>query len=164
MSIEFYEEYIESNKAIIYKICRAYTHSKLEFDDYFQEVCLQLWKSKEAYNHQSKLSTWVYRVTLNTCLSIIKSEKREVDTVEINESFDHHSDLEDTEAQERLNTLYMGIRQLKKADRAIIVLYLEDKSYQEIAEIIGISMSNVGVKINRIKQQLKDSIVWKSLI
>ncbi|NLR90228.1 MULTISPECIES: RNA polymerase sigma factor [Flammeovirga] len=163
MSIEFYEEYIESNKSIIYKICRAYTNSSAEFDDYFQEVCLQLWKSKDSYTQQSKLSTWVYRVTLNTCLSILKKENKKVKAVEINEKIDHIT-TDTSENQERLDSLYTAIKALKEADRAIILLYLEDHSYNDIAEIIGISASNVGVKINRIKKQLKENMVWKSLI
>ncbi|MBD0405014.1 RNA polymerase sigma factor [Flammeovirga sp. EKP202] len=159
MSAEFYEEYIESNKSIIYKICRVYSHSQEEFEDYFQEVCLQLWRSKESYQQQSKLSTWVYRVSLNTCLSMIKKEQKKVSTVEINEKIDqvHHF----SEKEERLEELYRAIRMLKEVDRAIILLYLEEHSYHDIAAILGITPSNVGAKINRIKKQLKENMQWK---
>ncbi|NME67922.1 RNA polymerase sigma factor [Flammeovirga aprica] len=161
MSIEFYEEYIESNKSIIYKICRAYSHSQEEFEDYFQEVCLQLWRSKESYQQQSKLSTWVYRVSLNTCLSMVKKETKKVSTVEINEKIDQVHQF--SEKEERLEELYRAIRMLKEVDRAIILLYLEEHSYQDIASIMGISSTNVGAKINRIKKQLKENMLWKSL-
>lgn len=161
MSIEFYDEYVESNKAIIYKICRAYSHSQEEFEDYFQEVCLQLWRSKESYQQQSKLSTWVYRVTLNTCLSINRKEKKKLDTVEINEKIDHTHPF--SEKEEHLEELYKAIRLLKEVDRAIILLYLEEHSYDDIASIMGITTSNVGAKINRIKKQLKENMLWKSL-
>ena len=161
MSIEFYEEYIESNKAIIYKICRAYSHSQEEFEDYFQEVCLQLWRSRESYQHQSKLSTWVYRVSLNTCLSINRKEKKKLETVEINEKIDQVHRF--SEKEERLERLYKAIRLLKEVDRAIILLYLEEHSYEDISSIIGIAQSNVGAKINRIKKQLKENMLWKSL-
>ncbi|WP_044207504.1 RNA polymerase sigma factor [Flammeovirga sp. OC4] len=159
MSAEFYEEYIESNKSIIYKICRAYSHSQEEFEDYFQEVCLQLWRSKESYQQQSKLSTWVYRVSLNTCLSMIKKEQKKVSTVEINEKIDQVHQF--SEKEERLEELYRAIRMLKEVDRAIILLYLEEHSYQDIASIMGISSTNVGAKINRIKKQLKENMQWK---
>ncbi|MDN5200332.1 sigma-70 family RNA polymerase sigma factor [Fulvivirgaceae bacterium BMA10] len=158
MSAEFYQEYIESNRAIIYKICRAYAEDDPEFQDYFQEVCLQLWKARKNFNHESKLSTWIYRVTLNVCLSLVRTKRNKPQKVEIRE---YHAtrvpEDEDLEAL-RLDMLYKAIRKLKEVDRGIILLYLESKSYQDIADIMGISMSHVGVKVNRIKKQLKNMI------
>lgn len=160
MSAAFYREYIENNRAIIARICRAYTDSEADFQDYFQEVCLQLWKSRDNFNQQSKLSTWIYRVTLNVCLSLIRSKKRRTavtDSIEAPLSVEPAPPLEDPR-QEQLRILYREIRQLKEIDRAVILLYLEEKSYEEIANILGISLSNVGVKINRIKERLKKRI------
>ncbi|MEO1052156.1 MAG: sigma-70 family RNA polymerase sigma factor [Bacteroidota bacterium] len=154
MSSEFYDEYINSNKAIIYKICKAYARDEEEFQDYFQEVCLQLWKSRDRFNHNSKLSTWIYRVALNVCLTLVRNEQAKGAKVEVTETHlkDHRQ--EDNE-QSRLEALYASIRKLKEVDRGLILLYLDGKSYKEIAEITGITVSNVGAKVNRIKTQLK---------
>lgn len=158
MSAEFYQEYIENNRAIIYKICRAYAEDDLEFQDYFQEVCLQLWKARNNFNNTSKLSTWVYRVTLNVCLSLIRGKKNAPEKVEVQERHVIGSEGDENIEELRLEILYQSIRKLKEIDRGIILLYLENKSYQEISDIMGISVSNVGVKVNRIKNQLKTAI------
>lgn len=146
---------IENNLGIISKICRIYSDDSEEFNDYFQEVTLQLWKSYQNFRGDSLLSTWVYRVTLNVCLLQVKKKKRNkiVLTDQLPTGWYEESD---DEKEEMVRHLYDTIRKLKKEDRAIILLFLEDKSYQEIAEIIGITVSNVGVKLNRIKQRLKE--------
>ena len=159
MSAAFYQEYIENNRAIIARLCRAYADNEADFQDYFQEVCLQLWKSKDNFQQQSKLSTWIYRVTLNVCLSLVRKKKKGItnlDGVEENLSV-APKPLEDPQ-QEQLAMLYRQIRQLKEVDRALILLYLEEKSYEEMSQILGISTSNVGVKISRIKEKLKKQI------
>lgn len=159
MSAEFYQEYIENNRAIIARICRAYTDNEADFQDYFQEVCLQLWKSRENFRHQSQLSTWIYRVTLNVCLSLVRKKKQHLAPLEgvADRLAESPRVIEDIQ-QQQLALLYRQIRQLKEVDRALILLYLEEKSYEEMAEILGISVSNVGVKINRIKTKLKKQI------
>lgn len=154
MSAEFYQEYIENNRAIIYKICRAYAADAETFDDYFQEVCYQLWKSRERYNAAScTLSTWIYRVCLNTCLTLVRRDRKEPSKVQVKE-YDLTEDPNDASEKEQLAMLYRAIRQLKEAERAIIILYLEENSYQEISEILDMSLSHVGVKISRIKSKL----------
>ncbi|MFA0962718.1 RNA polymerase sigma factor [Roseivirga sp. BDSF3-8] len=158
MSAEFYEEYIENNRAIIYKICRAYARSEADFQDLFQEVCLQLWKSRDRFDNSSKLSTWIYRVTLNTCLTMTRHERREPAKVAVRETDVVTGPAEPDEESLRLEALYAALKKLSEADRAVILLYLEEKSYKEIAEILGISLSNVGVKINRIKTKLTELI------
>lgn len=153
MSEDFFKAYIEPHTGIIVKICRAYSDSRAEQDDMFQEVCLQLWSSRHQFQNRSKWSTWLYRVALNVCLSLTRKkqthrqwqgEQQEPGTAQ-NRAFEN----------EEVQQLYRAIRQLKEADRALILLYLEEKSYAEIAEIIGATENNVGVRLNRIKKRLK---------
>jgi RNA polymerase sigma-70 factor (ECF subfamily) len=152
----FFREFVEENKGIIYKICRVYANDKDELQDFVQEVTIQLWKSCSNFQNKSKLSTWVYRVTLNVCLTLSKKNRRRVDTVGLLST--DYVDETDTTEQEQLATLYSAMRKLNDSDRAIILLYLEDKSYQEISDILGITVSNVGVKITRVKSKLNDII------
>lgn len=159
MSEDFYIKYIVPHKGIIIKLCRAYTDTEFDFEDYFQEVCLQIWKSKDNFKEQSKWSTWVYRITLNVCMTMLKKQKKHTTTNEIVQN-----DLS-TESEafnnEELQLLYKAIRQLPEVDKAIIVLYLEDKSYKEIADVSGMKVSAVGARINRIKTKLKTIIYGK---
>ncbi len=157
MSTDFYQTFILPHQGIIVKICRAYTDTQEDFEDFYQEVCLQLWKSKENFHNQSEWSTWVYRVALNVCMTLIKKSKKR-------KYLDINTDLteEPTVFQnEELDLLYKAIRQLSDIDRAIILLYLEEKSYKEIAHIIGSNANNIGVRIQRIKQRLKKSLHGK---
>ncbi|MEL6537332.1 MAG: sigma-70 family RNA polymerase sigma factor [Bacteroidota bacterium] len=153
MSGDFYHTYIAPHRGILVKICRAYTHSQADFEDYYQEVCLQLWKSREAFQERSAWSTWVYRVTLNVCLSLQRKSKKEPATSEL-----LPEDLTTNSyafQNEELELLYAAIRQLKEVDRALILLYLEEKSHAEIAEILGTNPNNIGVRLLRIKERLK---------
>ncbi len=156
MSSEFYTSSILPYSAIIIKICRAYTNTNEDFEDYYQEVCLQIWKSRENFREQSEWSTWVYRLSLNVCLTLLKKEKRtnpqKLDSDSIPEEI---SEENDAFSDESLNELYGAIRKLSKVDRGVILLYLEEKSYQEIADIIGTNPNNIGVRIKRIKERLK---------
>lgn len=153
-SEEFFKTFIKDQTGIITKICRAYTDNEDDFQDYFQEVALQLWRSYQNFNHQSKVSTWVYRVTLNVCLTHFNKQKRKVNTVALDQIHFEPAGYHD-EKREQVDMLYQSIRRLKEIDRAIILLYLEEKSYKEMAEILGMSVTNIGAKINRIKTQLK---------
>jgi RNA polymerase sigma-70 factor, ECF subfamily len=155
MSSDFYSSSILPYKAIIIKICRAYTNSQEDFEDYYQEVCLQIWKSSGHFQEQSEWSTWLYRIALNVCLTMLKKKKRnpqhyatEYVPAEVGEDSKAFAD-------ESLNHLYAAIRQLSEIDRAVIMLYLDEKSYQEISEIMGTNPNNIGVRINRIKERLK---------
>ncbi|GAA4836972.1 RNA polymerase sigma factor [Algivirga pacifica] len=161
MSSDFYTNFILPYAGIIIKICRAYTNTQEDFEDFYQEVCLQIWKSRENYREDSDWSTWIYRITLNVCLTLIRKEKREkskrdsqIDTTLLTEENKAFKD-------ESLNLLYEAIKSLKEVDRAIILLYLEEKSYKEIAAIIGVKANAVGVRINRIKERLKKQLYEK---
>ncbi|CAM4058525.1 RNA polymerase sigma factor [Gillisia limnaea] len=156
MSKDFYTQFILPYAGIIIKICRAYTDSEEDFQDYYQEVCLQLWKSRENFKGDSKWSTWVYRISLNVSLSLLKKDKK------VNKKSVELPNLDAGAPQdpnpfndESLKLLYLAIKELSELDRAIILLYLEENSYQEIAEIMGLSPNNIGVKITRIKKKLK---------
>jgi RNA polymerase sigma-70 factor (ECF subfamily) len=155
LSSDFYNISILPYVSIIIKLCRAYTNSQEDFEDYYQEVCLQIWRSKDNFKEESLWSTWVYRISLNVCLTLLKKNKKKgqqftsdanpVDLIEENHAF----------SDENLNELYSAIRKLSEVDRAVILLYLEEKSYNEIAEIMGTNTNNIGVRIKRIKERLK---------
>lgn len=155
MSSDFYTTRILPYAGIIIKMCRAYTNSQEDFEDYYQEVCLQIWKSSSNFKEESEWSTWVYRISLNVCLTLLKKKK--------NNQQNFASDylppelVEDSYAfeDESLNQLYNAIRQLSEVDRGVIMFYLEEKPYQEIAEIIGTNPNNIGVRVKRIKERLK---------
>lgn len=151
MSKDFYNSSILPYEAIIIKICRAYTDTQEDFEDYYQEVCLQIWRSRDNFRKEAEWSTWIYRLTLNVCLTLDKKKKkrrilqRQGPAAVNNEAF----------ADESLRQLYRAIRQLSEIDRAVITLYLEEKSYKEIADIMGTNPNNIGVRIKRIKERLK---------
>ncbi len=155
MSSDFYNTSILPYAAIIIKICRAYTNSQEDYEDYYQEVCLQIWKSRAAFREQSEWSTWIYRISLNVCMTLVKQNKRRQSKIDATLTKDQLVVNPTPFADESLNQLYAAIKQLSKVDRAIILLYLEEKSYQEIADIIGTSSNNIGVRISRIKEKLK---------
>jgi RNA polymerase sigma-70 factor (ECF subfamily) len=156
VSEDFFKSYVEEHMSIIMHLCRAYARNEESLKDLVQEVTLQLWRSHKSFQGNSQLSTWIYRVTLNVCLSHSKKLKRKVETVplEWREDSPEESDPE----KEQIEKLYQGIRKLKESERAIILLYLEDKSYKEMSEILGITVSNVGVKVSRLKEKLKNII------
>jgi len=155
LSSDFYTVSILPYSGIIIKICRAYTNSQEDFEDYYQEVCLQIWRSKDNFKEQSEWSTWIYRLSLNVCLTLLKKKKNNKQ----HNTLDYlpPEAMEDSRAfsDESLNQLYDAIRQLSEIDRGVILLYLEEKSYQEIADIIGTNANNIGVRIKRIKERLK---------
>ena len=152
-----FQDFMKAHENIVHKVCRLYTNDQDEFEDYFQEVTIQLWKSLASFKGASQSSTWVFRVAINTCLGQLRKKKRNLEFLKlpsgilnIGESY--------SEEEYEVEKMYEAIKKLSEIERAIVMLYLEDKSYQEIAEIMGLSMSNVGVKINRIKTKLKKII------
>ncbi|CAM1372200.1 RNA polymerase sigma factor [Tenacibaculum xiamenense] len=152
MSNDFYNTSILPHAGIIIKICRAYTDSEPDFEDYYQEVCLQIWKSRNAFKNKSKWSTWIYRIALNVCLTLTKKKVR---TSSVDSKIPENSEENKAFQNEDLNLLYDAIKKLSEVDRAIILLYLEENANKEIASIIGTSPNNVAVRVNRIKKQLK---------
>lgn len=144
---------IDEHQAIVHHISAMYANSVEERDDLSQDIILQLWRSFQSFQNQSKFSTWLYRVALNTAISYLRKSKkitwRALDKAE-NLTFESGDDLD-----EDIKLLYHAISKLSKVDRAITMLYLEEYSYEEMADILGINPVNVGVRINRIKKKLK---------
>ncbi len=147
---------IESNKGIVYKVANSYCKDEENRKDLIQEIIVQLWLSFDKYDEKYKLSTWMYRIALNVSISFYRKENRR------NEISQPLPDgilflQEDTnDLNTDIDQLYQFIKELKEIDRAIIILHLEGNNQQEIAEIFGLTMTNVSTKVSRIKQQLKD--------
>ncbi|MBI9034313.1 MAG: sigma-70 family RNA polymerase sigma factor [Bacteroidales bacterium] len=149
---------INDNKKIIYKICNSYCKNAEDRKDLEQEIMIQLWKSMGAFNGASKVSTWIYRVALNVAISFYrKDSKRTHSSVSIDETILRleYSEFEDEHMEQNLILLNHYINQLKELDKALMILYLDDHSYEEISGVLGISTTNVATKISRIKQSLK---------
>ncbi len=150
-----FEKLIVENQNLIHKICNLYENSEADKKDLFQEITLQLWRSFSSFQEKSKFSTWMYRVALNTAITQKRKKSRSPLSTAISETeYDIPDSSAEESSEEDLKALSWAISQLKPVDRAIIFLYLEEKSYQEIADIIGITTKNVGVKIVRIKAKL----------
>ena len=149
---------IKEHHAILYKIGRSYTIEEADFKDLYQEILIQLWKSFGKFRGDAKISTWIYRVALNTALTFRRNKNRKPKTDSI-EDYNLKIDSEfETNLEQRneakIDLLYRCINQLSKDDRAIILLHLEGKKYREIAEIIGLTQNHIGIKLMRIKKQL----------
>ncbi|MEQ8706619.1 MAG: sigma-70 family RNA polymerase sigma factor [Phaeodactylibacter sp.] len=161
MSSDFYSISIKPYSAIIIKICRAYTDTQEDFEDYYQEVCLQIWRTRNNFRGQSDWSTWVYRLALNVSLTMLKKRKNTEQYLTAESLPDGLAEDSQAFADEALNHLYGAIKRLSEVDRGVILLYLEERSYQEIAEITGTNANNIGVRINRIKERLKKMLDGK---
>lgn len=145
---------IRDSERIIYKICYMYTTPQVSLNDLYQEVVLNLWKAFPKFRHECKTSTWLYRIALNTCISYFRKEKNTPDFVTLTNEADQLTD-ENDPVQEMLKQMYRMISHLGQLDKSIILLYLEDKSYSEMAEITGLSVTNIATKLSRIKEKLK---------
>ena len=146
----------EQNQNIIHKVCRIYTSNQDAHNDLFQEIAIQLWKAYPKFRGESKLSTWMYRIGLNTAITLYRKSKRSI----VTQDFDsvlykiESTSYDDTE-EEQLKLMYAAIHQLSDIDKALIFLYLEDVNYKEISETMGITEVNARVRMNRIKTRLK---------
>lgn len=143
---------IEQHRSTIYSVCFMFAKSSNEADDLFQEILIRLWQGFDNFRHESKLSTWVWRVSLNTCISADRKLKHHKEAaIDFGRNLYHDSDTESRQAQ----MLHERIQRLQPFDRAIVLLWLESMSYEEIAAIVGITPKNVSVRLYRIKEELK---------
>ena len=154
---KIFTELVEKNQGIIHKVCRIYTEDKDSHDDLFQEIVLQLWRSYDSFKGDSKFSTWMYRVSLNTAITLIRKKTKSSET-DFNEAqfLNLKSEDKDEFLEERITLLYAAIRLLNDVERALVLLFLEDLPYKDIAETLGISEVNARVKMNRVKIKLKE--------
>ncbi|AHW59976.1 RNA polymerase sigma-70 factor, ECF subfamily [Draconibacterium orientale] len=151
---------IRKNQGIIHKVCNIYCDTEDDRNDLFQEIVVQLWKSYPNFRRESKVSTWMYRVALNTAITSFKKSKRRPDQSSLTyENFQIEDERYDTETEENIKVLHKAIQQLTGIEKSIVLLYLENKKYEEIAEITGITQNYVRVKMNRIKRKLKKLMV-----
>lgn len=146
---------IKDNQGLIIKVSRLYTNSLEDEQDLFQEIVLQLWRSYDTFKGQSKISTWMYRVALNTAITLFRKKTKSPQTDEL---MDFHASgflEDDDEKQQQISLLYKVVKMLPQVERAIVMMYLDDLPYRDIAENLGITEVNARVKMNRLKKTLK---------
>lgn len=147
---------IQTHQGLLHKVCSLYENNAADREDLFQEMVLQLWKSYNSFRGEAKISTWMYRIALNTALSSIRKNKRRI-PVSYPEMipYDASDEKPDRIQEEKIRFLYQAIARLTEVERALVMLYLEEKSYEEMEEIMGISSGTLRVKMNRIKEKLR---------
>lgn len=145
---------IKTYERVIYKVCYVYASKNAPLNDLYQEVVLNIWKAFTKFRGESKISTWIYRIALNTCISFIRKEKNVPEIVTLTQEVNWMTEEQD-ELHAMLKELYLLINRLGELDKSIVLLYLEEKSYEEIAEITGLTITNVATKLSRIKGKLR---------
>jgi RNA polymerase sigma-70 factor, ECF subfamily len=156
-----YRAWLEEYAGLIYKVAHAFTATDADRDDLTQEILLQLWISLPTFEGNSKPSTWIYRLALNTALAWKRKEKKHASRIALLEIEDlPATPAESTlrEDRELIDALYTAIRSLPRVDAALVMMYLDDLSYRDMAEVLGISEDNVGIKLHRIKKALAESM------
>ena len=149
---------LNDHRGLIYKVCHLYCDDPEDRKDLFQEIVLQVWKSLGSFRQESTIGTWMYRIALNTAITHFRKEKRlggkvsltGIDIPDLNDS---------SEKEDQLKELFKAIEDLDRIDKSIILLYLKEKNYEEISEITGLTRTNVGVRLNRIKIKLSNKII-----
>lgn len=150
---QIFTDVVREHKSTIYSVCFMFAESAEEADDLFQEVLVRLWQGFDGFEHRSSMATWVWRVSLNTCISCDRKKRRH-DNLKVEMSRNLFTDKDNESRQMR--QLHSRIHRLPPFDRAIVLLWLESMSYEEIASIVGISVKNLSVRLFRIKEQLKN--------
>lgn len=153
-----FAQFLETHKQLILKVAGTYCGDSEQRKDLVQDIILQLWKSFPTYNKDFALSTWMYRIALNVSIS---SLRKEITLKKTHEGLHEQGDLlyyQDPQMEERLHLLYQHMEQLKPLEKAVLILHLEGRKHPEIAEILGITESNVSTKIHRIKTLLKSKV------
>lgn len=146
---------IKEHERIILRICNVYCAESADRADLYQDIAIQLWKSFPNFDRKSKTTTWMYRIALNTAISRFRKEKKRPQQEQITEQFTADS----LHEEDQIRLLYDAIGSLNKIDKAITMLYLDGIPYREVGEIMGLSESNIGFKINRIKKKLREKLM-----
>lgn len=152
-----FERLINEHELLIWKICRIYAYTDADRKDLFQEIVIQLWKAYPKFKGEAKFSTWLYRVAINTAITGLRKQRNfitsyEPATLPVNIGDHNHSEPE----EERLQQLYAAIEQLSQVEKAIVMLYMEDRTYEDMEDILGINQGNLRVKMNRIRDKLRE--------
>jgi RNA polymerase sigma-70 factor (ECF subfamily) len=147
---------VNANRGMLYKVCRMYGATEHDRQDLFQEIVIQLWRAYPTFRGEAKFSTWLYRIALNTAISDLRKQRRHITPVDPELLPTELQDIQySTDKEEQVQQLYAAINRLTEVEKALTMLYLEDKSYLEMEEILGISQNNLRVKMNRIKDKLR---------
>ena len=149
---------VKEHQGLIHKVCILYETDKEARNDLFQEIVLQLWKSFHTFRGESKITTWMYRIALNTAISGLRKMGRKIKTQELDEYHFNISDSPDDHQEEELQKLQWAIRQLSEIERGMIMMALDEVPYDEIAETVGITQNNVRVRMNRIREKIRNLI------
>ena len=151
-----FENHIKEHELLLHKVCCMYAYNNTDRQDLFQEIVIQLWKAFPAFKGDAKISTWMYRIAINTAITGLRKKK---DFIELYEPYTvPEYAVDETTAlqkEEQVKELYNAINKLNQVEKAIIMLYMEDRSYEEMEDILGINQGNLRVKMNRIKDKLK---------
>ncbi len=149
---------ISEHERIIFKVCKMYCRSRDDEQDLFQDVLLQLWQSFPSFKRDSKVSTWMYRVALNTAITRLRNEKKRPEQQTIDTDVLQIPNTINDPKDENFELMMKALEKLSSVEKAIMVLYMEDHSYHEMAEVMGMTESNIGFKINQIKTKLKTTV------
>ena len=144
---------VRENKRRIYTVCYMFSKDAEQVNDLFQDILINIWNGLKSFEGEKHLGTWIWKVSLNTCINYTKKKKKEIPTLPLDVSFNLYEDTDDDSMQ--IRQLYARINKLGFIDRSIILLWLENLSYDEIGAILGISAKNVSVKLVRIREKLK---------
>lgn len=150
---EAFVNLLKEYEGVIYKVCYLYATPSTPMEDLYQDVVLNLWKAYPHFRSECKISTYIYRIALNTCISHLRKKSRAPSTVELTPNMDRAD--EKDEVQIMLAKLYQMVNCLGKLDRSLVLLYLDNNSYEDMAEVTGLTLTNVATRLNRIKKKLK---------
>lgn len=151
-----FEHLVREHALLLHKICRIYSYTDADRQDLFQDIVIQLWSAYPRFKGESGITTWLYRVALNTAISGFRKSKKNPGTVDLAPAIEQLSDIGHNNAdEEKLQQMYIAIEQLNDIEKAIVMLYMEDRSYQEMEDILGIGQGTLRVKMNRIKEKLR---------
>ena len=155
---EAFTDLIQQHKGLIYKVAALYADNLHDREDMCQEIIYQLWKSYDSFENRSGIGTWMYRVAMNTAINFFKRHKRRLAVESTGREILDYAEPPDADMEERFKAMNDQIKELNLMERGIVMLYLEGRSYEEISEVIGISTSNVGTRLSRIRDKLQKGI------